>query len=212
MPSWNRMFRKSVSSASSSGAGGGDHQSAASNPTTAASSSPPSDAGLPKSPAVASAAGPSLSKTSSWRFGWGGGGGGGGSSNNSNNAGHSTHGAEEQDVPELKAMKKKKRKKTRRRGSAPAVQHPSERELTEQNLRHQELLGAFTMSFGRSGRKHSGGARTSGSGVSPGCSRSASVDSGYAQGGHHHHPAGPVGPTGQRLSVAGAPHMDDVKE
>lgn len=181
MPSWNRMFRKSVSSSSS----GGD-QSTLSNPTTAASSSPPSDAGLAAATNKSPPPTPSSSKSSSWRFGWGG---------NSN-------ATSEDAIPELSQMKKKKKKP--KRGSA-AV-HPSERELTEQNLRHQELLSAFTMSFGRSGaRKQSAGGRTSGSGVSPGCSRSASLDSGYAQGGHHHG-------QGQRLSAAGAPQMEDVRE
>lgn len=62
--------------------------------------------------------------------------------------------------------------------------HPSERELTEANLRHQELLSGFTMKFGR--RRASAGGRTSFSGISPGNSRQASVDASYAP----HHGAG----------------------
>lgn len=59
--------------------------------------------------------------------------------------------------------------------SAAKRAHPSERPLTEQNLRHQEILGTFTMKFGRS-RALSRGARSGFSGISPCNSRPASVD------------------------------------
>lgn len=52
--------------------------------------------------------------------------------------------------------------------------HPSERRLNERNLRHQEMLGSFTMKFGR--RRLSQGARSDISEVSPGNSRAASLD------------------------------------
>ncbi|KAG6353492.1 hypothetical protein INS49_005673 [Diaporthe citri] len=57
--------------------------------------------------------------------------------------------------------------------------HPSERPLTEQNLRHQEMLGTFTMKFGRS-RRFSRGARSSFSGISPRCSVDSSAGPGAA--------------------------------
>jgi len=49
--------------------------------------------------------------------------------------------------------------------------------LTEANLKHQELLGAFAMTFGR--RRPSQGGRTSFSNISPMGSRQASVDNGH---------------------------------
>ena len=57
--------------------------------------------------------------------------------------------------------------------------HPSERPLTEQNLRHQEMLGTFTMKFGRS-RRYSRGARSSFSGISPRCSVDSSAGAGWS--------------------------------
>jgi hypothetical protein len=62
--------------------------------------------------------------------------------------------------------------------------HPCEKELTDTNLRHQELLSAFTMNFGR--RWASGGRPSYCSGISPGNSRQASVDASYAPHGHGH--------------------------
>lgn len=52
--------------------------------------------------------------------------------------------------------------------------HPSERRLNERNLRHQEMLGSFTMKFGR--RRFSQSAMSEISEVSPGNSRAASLD------------------------------------
>ncbi|KAH8673975.1 hypothetical protein BX600DRAFT_221807 [Xylariales sp. PMI_506] len=49
------------------------------------------------------------------------------------------------------------------------------RPFTQQNLEHQKMLGAFAFEFGK--RKLSHGGRSSMSGVSPGASRNASVDS-----------------------------------
>ncbi|KAL1870528.1 hypothetical protein VTK73DRAFT_2602 [Phialemonium thermophilum] len=45
--------------------------------------------------------------------------------------------------------------------------HPSERPLTEMNLRHQEMLSHFKMEFGRGRRRPSLGGRSSFSGISP---------------------------------------------
>lgn len=76
-------------------------------------------------------------------------------------------------------IKTKKKKKAKPATPAPP-RHPSERPLTEANLQHQEILGAFSMKFGR--RKASGAGRTSFSGISPGNSRQASQDAtAYAQ-------------------------------
>lgn len=63
-----------------------------------------------------------------------------------------------------------------KRSTKPAVKsyHPSERRLNERNLRHQEMLGSFTMKFGR--RRLSQGARSDISEISPGNSRAASLD------------------------------------
>ncbi|KKY35503.1 hypothetical protein UCDDA912_g04553 [Diaporthe ampelina] len=76
-------------------------------------------------------------------------------------------------------------------GGFPRRLHPSERPLTEQNLRHQEMLGTFTMKFGRS-RRFSRGARSSFSGISPRCSVDSSAGTpGWADdadaGGPGHH-------------------------
>ncbi|PSR75468.1 hypothetical protein BD289DRAFT_447669 [Coniella lustricola] len=74
--------------------------------------------------------------------------------------------------------------------------HPSERPLTEQNIRHQEMLGTYRLNFGRTGsmsrsrrRLSRGTVRSSFSGVSPGNSRPGSVDYG--------------GPGGRRMSSFG---------
>jgi len=68
---------------------------------------------------------------------------------------------------------------TNKKKKAKEKPHPGERPLTEANMRHQELLSAFTMNFGRT--RTSVGGRTSVSGISPGNSRQASVDAGYAR-------------------------------
>ncbi len=67
---------------------------------------------------------------------------------------------------------------------------PDEHSPSEADLRHQELLGAFSIKFGR--RKSSAGGRTSHSNVSPGTSRPGSFDAAAAgqhehQHPHHHH-------------------------
>lgn len=54
--------------------------------------------------------------------------------------------------------------------------HPSERPLTEANLRQQEMLSGFKWEFGRSqGRRNSLGAWSVESGISPCCSRRGSL-------------------------------------
>lgn len=68
----------------------------------------------------------------------------------------------------------KKKKKVAPRGKEP---HPAQKPLTEGNMRHQELLSAFTMNFGRTRTS----VATGFSGVSPSNSRQASMDAGPAQ-------------------------------
>ncbi|KAH8890802.1 hypothetical protein GQ53DRAFT_824058 [Thozetella sp. PMI_491] len=84
--------------------------------------------------------------------------------------------------------------------------HPTERPLTEANLRHQELFSAFTFKFGR--RKTSAGGRTNHSNISPGNSRPGSFDAG-AHGSpfhHHHHRAPSHAEMDRRVSsLAGSP-------
>lgn len=76
---------------------------------------------------------------------------------------------------EEKKPKPQAKPKARKQQQPPQRVHPSERPLTEGNLRHQEMLSSFTFSFG-SRRKGSNAGRTSFSGVSPGNSRHASWD------------------------------------
>lgn len=62
----------------------------------------------------------------------------------------------------------------RERRRAKATVHPSQRPLTLQNLRHQEMLSHFTMTFGASDPDRI--ESLSFYGVSPCCTRAASVD------------------------------------
>jgi hypothetical protein len=68
---------------------------------------------------------------------------------------------------------------------------PAERPPTETNLRHQELLSAFTMTFGRR-RPSQGGRMSFGgvSGISPGNSRQGSLDAGASRGSTDRSPYG----------------------
>jgi hypothetical protein len=76
------------------------------------------------------------------------------------------------------------------------ILHPSERPLTETNLKHQELLNAFAMNFGRR-RASQGGGRTSFvSNVSPMGSRQASMDGGPRRASHSQHGHSHLGPMG----------------
>jgi hypothetical protein len=65
------------------------------------------------------------------------------------------------------------------------------RPLNEQNMEHQRILAAFVFNFGRtrSRRSNSLGAWSARSGISPGATRHASIDSGYSPHvmSHHHH-------------------------
>lgn len=152
---WSRMLRKSVSSTSSSG------------PSDATGLSNDESEIQPALTTAATAPNPPpqrpsgrLAKTFSWR--------------SANGKDTSEAPAEAPAPPKAKSKPKQKQR-----------MHPSERPLTETNLRHQELLSTFTMSFGR--RRMSQGGRTSFSGISPGNSRQTSLDSGYANVRVHSH-------------------------
>jgi hypothetical protein len=82
--------------------------------------------------------------------------------------------------------------------------HPREQPLTEANLKHQELLNAFTMTFGR--RRGSQGGRSSFGGISPGQSRNNSVDASATS-------SAVSGTNGPRRSLAyELPKVDTVQE
>ncbi|KAM4054793.1 hypothetical protein HRG_005615 [Hirsutella rhossiliensis] len=66
------------------------------------------------------------------------------------------------------------KERKRAKGGGKKTMHPSQRPLTLQNLKHQEMLSHFTMTFGASDpdQVESPGFR----GVSPCCTRAGSVD------------------------------------
>lgn len=153
---WSRMLRKSVSSTSS----GGQNDTAGSSNDEGdlhQSVTAPTTASSPKRSTGR------LAKTWSWR---------------SAVAGTTSAGDTGSSGAPVAATPKPPKKQSKQRV------HPSERPLTETNLRHQEMLSTFTMSFGRRARRPSQGGRSSFSGISPGNSRRGSMDSGYA----HAHP------------------------
>lgn len=80
-----------------------------------------------------------------------------------------TWGHREKDPEKEKA--REERRKAKKRGSKPV--HPSEKPLTAQNLRHQEMLSHFTMTFGATRNEHLGAPSLGG--VSPCCTRPASI-------------------------------------
>lgn len=77
------------------------------------------------------------------------------------------------DTKEKEAKKEEKgRKKTKGR----TWKHPSEKPLTEQNLKHQEMLSHFTMTFGASDPTQV--QELDFDGISPCCTRNCSIDLG----------------------------------
>lgn len=68
---------------------------------------------------------------------------------------------------------------TKRSGLRALRLHPSDRPLTEQNLRHQEMLGRFTMKYAQRRRPSYGDMEQSLTEISPCNSRNGSVDSGH---------------------------------
>ncbi|KAJ0108695.1 hypothetical protein J7T55_015129 [Diaporthe amygdali] len=171
---WNRMVRKSFSSSSSGARSDDGHDS----PTAGtAGTSPIPSVPLHKSSSRLGG----LSKISSWR-----------SHGSHNNRHHHSGGSDGSNGKVSGGGDSSSRKASPKRDSPPKSilkksggnggfgsgfprrVHPSERPLTEQNLRHQEMLGTFTMKFGRS-RRYSRGARSSFSGISPRCSMDSSA-------------------------------------
>lgn len=176
---WHRMVRKSFSS-SSSGARSDDGDETTAPGTTAGTSPTPS---VPLSKTSSRLTG-NLSKITSWRSN--------ASRHNHHHSGGSNDSNGDKDHHGDGAGSSSSRKASPKRDSPPKSilkrsggggggggafarrLHPSERPLTEQNLRHQEMLGTFTMKFGRS-RRFSRGARSSFSGISPRCSVDSSA-------------------------------------
>lgn len=78
------------------------------------------------------------------------------------------HRDKEKDKTKEKEKEKKNKNKTR--------PHPSERPLTTQNLKHQELLSQFTMTFGT--QNISQIEFYDSNGISPCCTRPCSIDEG----------------------------------
>lgn len=167
---WHRMVRKSFSS-SSSGARSDDGDDTAAATTGTTGTSPTPSVPLAKSPSRPGR----FSKMASWRSTTNH-----HSSNSSNEAkenGGSGDSSSRKASPKRDSPPKSILKKSGGGGFGggfPRRLHPSERPLTEQNLRHQEMLGTFTMKFGRS-RRFSRGARSSFSGISPRCSVDSSA-------------------------------------
>ncbi|KAL1877436.1 hypothetical protein Daus18300_002422 [Diaporthe australafricana] len=211
---WNRMVRKSFSS-SSSGARSDDGQDTPTAGTAGTSPMPSTPAPLSKSSSRLGG----LSKMASWR-----------SHNSHNHSGGSdgsnNGGKEGGDSSSRKASPKRNsppKSILKRSGGGgggfgsgfPRRVHPSERPLTEQNLRHQEMLGTFTMKFGRS-RRFSRGARSSFSGISPRCSVDSTAAGGGAAGwgdvDDEDHPAGGPGYHGRMSSAAVAPDEARIAE
>ncbi|RFU81438.1 hypothetical protein TARUN_750 [Trichoderma arundinaceum] len=70
----------------------------------------------------------------------------------------------------------KKEEKDRKRNKGRTWKHPSEKPLTEQNLKHQEMLSHFTMTFGASDPSQIQDIDFDG--ISPCCTRNCSIDLG----------------------------------
>ncbi|KAH6888702.1 hypothetical protein B0T10DRAFT_59916 [Thelonectria olida] len=78
-----------------------------------------------------------------------------------------TWGSNKEQIQQAKEQRKSKSKPKRR------IVHPSERPLTEQNLRHQEMLSQFTWTFGASSPEQ---VEDDGFiGISPCCTRAPSL-------------------------------------
>lgn len=212
---WNRMVRKSFSS-SSSGARSDDGQDT---PTAAtAGTSPTPSAPVPLSKSSSRLGG--LSKMASWRSHNHS--GGSDTSNNGKEHGGGGDSSSRKTSPKRNSPPKSILKRSGGAGGGggfgsgfPRRVHPSERPLTEQNLRHQEMLGTFTMKFGRS-RRFSRGARSSFSGISPRCSVDSTAAGGGAAGwgdvdDEDHHASGP-GYHGRMSSAAVAPDEARIAE
>ncbi|KAM0250546.1 hypothetical protein ACHAQJ_008556 [Trichoderma viride] len=70
----------------------------------------------------------------------------------------------------------KKEERDRKKTKGRTYKHPSEKPLTEQNLKHQEMLSHFTMTFGASDPSQIQDVDFDG--ISPCCTRNGSIDLG----------------------------------
>ncbi|KAL7798130.1 hypothetical protein V8C37DRAFT_246176 [Trichoderma ceciliae] len=86
-----------------------------------------------------------------------------------------TFGRRDKDKDKEKEMAKKD-EKARRKNKGRTWKHPSEKPLTEQNLKHQEMLSHFTMTFGASDPSQV--QELDFDGISPCCTRNCSIDLG----------------------------------
>lgn len=187
---WHRMVRKSFSSSSST-ARSDDGEDIITIPATAATAgTSPTPSAVPLSKTSSRLTG-NLSKITSWRSNASHNrhaNSNGSSSNGNAKDGGSGGSGSRKASPKRDSPPKSILKRSGGNGGGggggfgsafPKRLHPSERPLTEQNLRHQEMLGTFTMKFGRS-RRFSRGARSSFSGISPRCSIDSSAGMGGA--------------------------------
>jgi hypothetical protein len=73
----------------------------------------------------------------------------------------------------------RKQEAARKRREGRTYKHPSEKPLTEQNLKHQEILSHFTMTFGASDPSQI--IDPDFDGISPCCTRACSIDLGSSE-------------------------------
>ena len=86
-----------------------------------------------------------------------------------------TWGREKDLEKEKKKEEEKEREKERKRKKSKKPMHPRDKPLTEQNLRHQEALSHFTMTFGSESMASASNRLSYIGGVSPCCTRPASM-------------------------------------
>ncbi|KAL6695940.1 hypothetical protein J3F84DRAFT_319141 [Trichoderma pleuroticola] len=77
---------------------------------------------------------------------------------------------------DTKEKEAKMEEKNRKKNKGRTWKHPSEKPLTEQNLKHQEMLSHFTMTFGASDPTQV--VDVDFDGISPCCTRNGSLDLG----------------------------------
>lgn len=215
---WHRMVRKSFSSSSSTArSDDGDETTAPTSTATAGTSPTPS---VPLSKTSSRLTG-NLSKITSWRSNAshnrhthhssnGSNGSDNGAKEHGSGGSSSRKGSPKRDSPPKSILKKSGGNGGFGSGFPRRV-HPSERPLTEQNLRHQEMLGTFTMKFGRS-RRFSRGARSSFSGISPRCSVDSAAGVGPGWNDNDGTDGGAPGYPGRMSSAAIAPDEARIAE
>lgn len=161
----SRMIKKSGSGSSSGCSDGSSSSSDGHSETSNVSANTSTTTSMPKTPrglarSYTSAQSSRISKKAAWGL---------------------TPGSSTTDVGVLSFSPAPKHNSKRSTKTTVNSYHPSERRLNEGHLRHQEMLGSFTMKFGRK-RQCSHGARSDFSGFSPCNSRRGSVDVGRSDG------------------------------